>query len=110
MGGPDLPAAGHDVFAGRSALLAFTDQLVEVAGGEQLAHGDVRPVLVVEGIGGSGRSALLRRVCDQWAGRTPLVSVNPLEIRGGDDTVRPSLSPACCSPRSRWPTRPSTTT
>lgn len=67
-------------FAGRSGLISFLDQLVEVDGGPQVTPGSRRPVLVLEGCGGSGRSELLRSVGERWAARTPTVRVDPLAL------------------------------
>jgi hypothetical protein len=81
------------VFVGRSNLLALTEQLIEVSGGTQVAPWETRPVLVVEGLGGSGRSALLRQIREQWAGRTPTVLVFPLALPSEhESTVRPVLA------------------
>jgi hypothetical protein len=71
-------------FSGRSDLVALVDQLVQVRGGPQVAPDTVRPVLVLEGCGGSGRSELLRHVWGQWAARTPTVAVDPLAVSDGD--------------------------
>ncbi|MGB6163610.1 MAG: hypothetical protein WCF33_00035 [Pseudonocardiaceae bacterium] len=67
-------------FAGRSDLISFLDQLVKVDGGPQVAPDSGRPVLVLEGSGGSGRSELLRRTGQRWEKRTPTVLVNPLAL------------------------------
>jgi hypothetical protein len=83
-----------DVFVGRSKLLDLADELIQVTDDKQVPSGDPKPVLVVEGIAGSGRSALLRRIRARWAGRTPLVLISPLDLPGNDDTVRPVLDEA----------------
>jgi hypothetical protein len=70
-------------FSGRSDLVSLVSQLVEVRGGPQVAADTVRPVLVLEGCGGSGRSELLRHVWGQWAARTPTVAVDPLAVTDG---------------------------
>lgn len=67
-------------FTGRSSLISYIDQLVEVNGGPQVAPGSGRPILVLEGCGGSGRSELLRNVGERWASRTPTVRVDPLAL------------------------------
>lgn len=80
-------------FAGRSGLALFIDQLVEVDGGPQVTSGTGRPVLVLEGCGGSGRSELLRSVGERWATRTPTVQVNPLALPEDDaGSKRPLLA------------------
>jgi hypothetical protein len=76
----------------RSDLVSLIDQLVSVKGGDQVAEHADRPVLVVEGTGGSGRSTLLRAMWDKWAGRTPTAWVNP-RLLGDPDAgdLRPVL-------------------
>ncbi len=39
-----------------------------------------RPVLVLEGIGGSGRSEILRNARERWARKAPLAEVDPLYV------------------------------
>jgi hypothetical protein len=78
------------VFVGRSELLTMIRRLATVS-----AHGrtgDPGPVLVVEGCGGSGRSALLEQVHTSWRGRTPVVLVHPGRIPDEDSTIRPLLA------------------
>ncbi|WP_148310797.1 hypothetical protein [Nocardia brasiliensis] len=65
------------VFVGRTDLLELIDRLVEVSAGEVAAP--PKPVLVLEGCGGSGRSAVLGRALAKWQGHTPSVLVRPLE-------------------------------
>ncbi|MBV9314392.1 MAG: hypothetical protein JO100_11810 [Pseudonocardia sp.] len=67
-------------FAGRSDLLSFLDQLVKVDGGPQVTPGSGRPILVLEGCGGSGRSELLRSLEERWAARTPTARVDSLAL------------------------------
>jgi len=78
------------VFVGRSELLTTIDRLTTFS-----AHGrgDPGPVLVVEGCGGSGRSALLEQVHASWHRRTPVASVRPDRIPGDEDrSIRPLLA------------------
>ncbi|MFI6167926.1 hypothetical protein ACIBCN_14190 [Nocardia sp. NPDC051052] len=65
------------VFVGRTELLSLIDRLVEVHATD--VDGASKPVLVVEGCGGSGRTAMLNKALDTWQGHTPSVLVRPLE-------------------------------
>lgn len=65
------------MFVGRTDLLELIDRLVEVSAAEATAP--PKPVLVLEGCGGSGRSAVLGRTLAKWQGHTPSVLVRPLE-------------------------------
>ncbi|WP_141717500.1 hypothetical protein [Nocardia altamirensis] len=65
------------VFVGRTDLLDLIDTLIEVPAAA--ASETPKPVLVVEGCGGSGRTAVLNHVLDKWQGHTPSVLVRPLE-------------------------------
>ncbi|WP_378733012.1 hypothetical protein [Nocardia brasiliensis] len=64
------------VFVGRTDLLDLIDKLVEVPARD--ATRTPKPVLVVEGCGGSGRTAVLEQAMDKWHGHTPSVLVRPL--------------------------------
>ncbi|MEU5691759.1 hypothetical protein [Actinosynnema sp. NPDC020468] len=76
------------MFVGRTALLGLVDRTVGA-----VPRAGAPPVLVVEGCGGSGRSALLRRVHDTWCGATPAVLVRPREFRHAEDrAIRPVLA------------------
>jgi hypothetical protein len=80
-------------FAGRSTLVSLIDQLVEVGGGPQVMRGSGRPILVLEGCGGSGRSELLRNIGARWASRTPTVRVDPLAVANDEaGSKRPLLT------------------
>lgn len=78
------------MFVGRSALMALVDQCVRVSGGAQVPEGVERPVLMVAGGGGSGRSRLLRELWTEWGQKTPTVWVDPRSI---DDADTASLRP-----------------
>lgn len=65
------------MFLDRTELVSLLDQLVSVRGGDQVRATDNRPVLVVEGSGGSGRSAFVHDRWDAWARRTPTAWVDP---------------------------------
>lgn len=65
------------MFVDRAELVSVLDQLVSVPGGDQIGADDNRPVLVVQGSGGSGRSTFVRATWDKWAGRTPTAWVDP---------------------------------
>lgn len=80
-------------FTGRSSLVSLVDQLVEVGGGAQVMPGSGRPLLVLEGCGGSGRSELLRNIDQRWASRTPTVRVDPLVLANDEaGSKRPLLA------------------
>jgi hypothetical protein len=79
-------------FSGRSSLLALVDDLIRVSGGHQVAPDTVRPVLVLEGVGGSGRSELLRHVWRLNATTTPTAMVDPLAVEGDPHSMRDVLT------------------
>lgn len=78
------------MFVGRSALMTLVEQCVRVSGGSQVDEGVERPLLLVAGGGGSGRSELLRTLWSEWKQKTPTVWVNPRAI-GDADSLRPVL-------------------
>src|SRR5690348_3794057 len=78
-------------FSGRSSLLALVDQLIRVSGGHQVAPDAVRPVLVLEGIGGSGRSEVLRHIWRLTAKTTPTAMVDPLAVESDPYSMRDVL-------------------
>ncbi|MGM1062514.1 hypothetical protein [Saccharothrix sp. Mg75] len=77
------------MFVGRTGLLRLVDRLTEVP-----ARGvGNRPVLVVEGCGGSGRTALLNRALANWRDRTATVLVSPSKLENDENrAVRPVLA------------------
>ncbi len=80
------------MFVGRSALMVLVDQCVRVSGGAQVPEGVERPVLIVAGGGGSGRSQLLRQLWTEWRQKTPTVWVDQRSIDDSDaDSLRPVL-------------------
>jgi len=79
------------MFVGRSALLALVEQCVRVSGGSQVGGGVERPVLLIAGGGGSGRSELLRKLWSEWKQKTPTVWVDPRAIGDDADSLRPVL-------------------
>jgi hypothetical protein len=82
------------MFVGRMDLISFARDLIEVRGGARIPA-DVfpRPLLVLEGRGGSGRAGVLRAIWDDWAGRAPTAWVDPLVADDEDTgTVRPLLA------------------
>lgn len=78
------------MFVDRSDLATLVDELVSVRGGERVPPESSRPVLVVEGSGGSGRSQFLRGVWNKWAGQAPTAHV---DARGLDKPNAPELRP-----------------
>lgn len=65
------------MFVDRTWLVSLVNQLVSVRGGPDVGADDSRPVLIVEGSGGSGRSTFLQEACNKWSGRTPIASIDP---------------------------------
>lgn len=61
------------MFVGRTKLLKLIDGLITIPPNE------TKPVLVLEGSGGSGRTAMLDQVLRRWHEHTPAVLVRPLE-------------------------------
>jgi hypothetical protein len=81
------------IFAGRSDLTSLIDQFVEVGGGSRVAADTGRPVLILEGCGGSGRSELLRAAWGRWVVHTPTVAVDPLAVADVESgSMRPILA------------------
>ncbi|GAB0108436.1 hypothetical protein JMUB6875_74520 [Nocardia sp. JMUB6875] len=66
------------VFEGRVGLLGLIDDLIEIPSARDI--GITKPVLVLEGCGGSGRTAVLDEVQRKWHRHTPMVLVRPLEL------------------------------
>lgn len=90
-------------FSGRSSLLALIDQLIRVNGGPQVTPDTVRPVLVLEGIGGSGRSEVLRHVWRLNAEAAPTAMVDPLAV-GQADSMRDVLRAVMLGLTAKVPT------
>jgi hypothetical protein len=78
-------------FYGRDRILSLADQLIDVNGGSLVPLGGKRPILIVQGCGGSGRSSLLRQVSRNWSARTPTAWVDglsvPLDISQGHNVT-----------------------
>ncbi|MGZ3148100.1 hypothetical protein ACVDFE_40215 [Lentzea chajnantorensis] len=80
------------MFEGRTRLRGLVQGLVGAVGA------GATPVLVVEGCGGSGKSALLHQTVLEWQDRTPTVLVRPRELSADDEdtawdsAVRPVLA------------------
>jgi hypothetical protein len=72
------------VFTGRSNLLAFSDQLIAERGGAQVDRDALRPVLVIEGYGGSGRTAVLSEIGRRWHKRTMTAEIRSLALPPAD--------------------------
>ncbi|TDD76170.1 hypothetical protein, partial [Actinomadura rubrisoli] len=79
-------------FSGRSSLLSLIEQLIEVNGGHQVTAGTVRPILVLEGVGGAGRSEVLDHTWRKWGGRTPTARIDPLAVEGDPHSMREVLA------------------
>jgi hypothetical protein len=83
------------VFVGRTGLLDLVNRLTEVPGrtGRADRPADPPPVLVVEGCGGSGRTALLDKAFEHWHDRTPTALVSPGKLLTDDNSaIRPVLA------------------
>ncbi|WP_433272010.1 hypothetical protein ACQPZF_14915 [Actinosynnema sp. CS-041913] len=78
------------MFVGRSGLVALVEQLVLVDGTPPVPTGRDRPVLVIEGYGGSGRTEFLHTQWSRWKSDTPTVWV---DARLVDDPDTHSLRP-----------------
>ncbi|HEY3688340.1 MAG TPA: hypothetical protein VGL93_35200 [Streptosporangiaceae bacterium] len=81
------------MFVDRSVVVSLIDQLVSVPDKDQATADDRRPVLVVEGSGGSGRSTFLRATWNTWAKHTPTAWIDPRSLAEPDATgLRPVLA------------------
>ncbi|MBB5960170.1 hypothetical protein FHS29_006793 [Saccharothrix tamanrassetensis] len=78
------------MFVGRTGLVSLVEQLVLVDGTPPVPVGRDRPVLVVEGYGGSGRTEFLHTQWSRWKADTPTVWV---DARLVDDPESHSLRP-----------------
>jgi hypothetical protein len=58
-------------FYGREQLLSLADQLVQTHGGPLVRTDGYRPILVLDGCGGSGRTKFLETFGDRWAAEVP---------------------------------------
>jgi hypothetical protein len=76
-------------FVGRADLRGLIDQLVASTGGPLVGAGDVRPVLVLEGCGGSGRSTVVTDVQRAWSRRAVIASIDPRTLRREDSQPHP---------------------
>ncbi|WP_199440232.1 hypothetical protein [Umezawaea beigongshangensis] len=75
------------VFVGRNGLVTLVDRLTEASGAGN------RPVLVVEGCGGSGRTTLLHHAQKKWQHRTATALVSPGRLKSDENrAVRPVLA------------------
>lgn len=80
------------MFVDRTELVSLLDQLVSAKDGGGLRPDENRPVLVVEGSGGSGRSTFVRSTWNKWAGQTPTAWINTRFIGAPDaKEMRPVL-------------------
>ena len=58
----------------RSSLVSLIDQFIQVAGGPQVRRDAARPTVILEGVGGSGRSRVLDDTWRRWAKKTPIAT------------------------------------
>ncbi|MBF6328175.1 hypothetical protein [Nocardia transvalensis] len=85
------------MFVGRTDLIALGDLLTEAPRRDGTPR--PRPVLVLEGCGGSGRTAMLQEYGRRWDGRTHSALVSPLDYEPEEpddeadrDPVRPLVA------------------
>ncbi|MFI7450284.1 hypothetical protein ACIBQX_22520 [Nonomuraea sp. NPDC049714] len=76
----------------RSSLVSLIDQFIGVGTGPQVPRDFPRPILVLEGVGGSGRSHVLDDTWRRWAKRTPIAKVDPLVAADDGDSMRSVLT------------------
>ena len=82
-------------FVGRSELISYIDDLITAPDGPADDPGGVRPVLVVQGCGGSGRTRLLDTVQGNWKNYPPVAMIVPARLGAPDEeeqVPRPFLS------------------
>ncbi|MEU4765623.1 hypothetical protein AB0H12_20435 [Actinosynnema sp. NPDC023794] len=80
------------MFVGRSNLVSLVEQLVLVDGRPPTGLTQEPPVLVIEGYGGTGRSAFLDTQAARWKPHTPTALVNARSAADADvDSLRPLL-------------------
>ncbi|WP_370964338.1 hypothetical protein [Amycolatopsis sp. cg9] len=78
------------MFVGRASVLELIGGLVEPRGEHD--SGGPRPVVVLTGCGGSGRTAILEETSRTWRKRTASVLVQPLVLDGDRTSLRPLLT------------------
>lgn len=84
------------MFVGRIDLISLVDRSVLVGDGPEtlpeVPRGADRPVLILEGLGGSGRAEFLRFTWQRWARKTPTAWIAPKVWDSADDiSLRPLL-------------------
>lgn len=75
---------------GRPNLLGLIDELI--MGGGPGVSSNSRPVLVVEGYAGSGRTTLLETVRSRWETVTPTAMLSASTLDRADDDIRPMIT------------------
>ena len=78
------------MFVGRTSVLELIGDLTGPRG--ENASADPRPVVVLTGCGGSGRTAILAEALRTWRDRTASVLVQPLLPDGDRTSLRPLLT------------------
>ncbi|MEV6639616.1 hypothetical protein [Amycolatopsis sp. NPDC051371] len=78
------------MFVGRTSVLELIDDLTGPRG--ENPSGGPRPVVVLTGCGGSGRTAILDEALRTWRDRTASVLVQPLILDGDRASLRPLLT------------------
>lgn len=76
----------------RSSLVSLIDRFIQVETGPRAPRDFPRPILVLEGVGGSGRSHVLDDTWRRWAMRTPIAKVDPLVGADDGDSMRSVLT------------------
>lgn len=73
-------------------LTSLIDELISAKGGGRVKPDCVRRPLVLEGIGGSGRSALLQHTWKRWGKAAPIAFVDPMSVgNDGSGSMRDVL-------------------
>ncbi len=78
------------MFVGRTSVLELIGELTEPRG--ENASAGPRPVVLLTGCGGSGRTAILQEALRDWRDRTASVLVQPLVPDGDPTSPRPLLT------------------
>jgi len=68
-------------FYGREQILAQVSDLITVHNYNRGSTHSIKPLLIVEGCGGSGRSELIAEIARLWAGKAPTAKVNALAYK-----------------------------
>jgi hypothetical protein len=70
------------LYRGRETLISFADEYVASGGGPRVPAGGNRPVVVLEGCGGSGRTSTLEAIAEEHGAAVPLAQVDARKAVG----------------------------